>query len=349
MAGTKAGHYSGGPPFPPWPPGSPGLKLATLRDGTRDGRLIVVKRDNSAYALATNVALTLQAALDDWDAKEPQLRALSEQLEAGNVQSRPLDVSQLLAPLPRAYEWIDGSAYLNHVILVRKARNAEPPPTLKTDPLVYQGGSGDMLAPTQDIPLADEAWGCDFESEVAVILGDTPQGTKAEEAGKYVRLIMLCNDVSLRNLIPNELAKGFGFFQSKPASAFSPFALTPDELGAAWKDGRVHLRLRSTLNGQLVGDTDAGPEMHFSFFDLIQHLARTRRYTAGTILGSGTVSNEDRARGISCLAERRMIETIEQGGPQTPFMKHGDTIEIEMLDAQGHSLFGRISQKVVKP
>jgi fumarylacetoacetate (FAA) hydrolase len=324
------------------------LKLATLKDGTRDGRLIVVKRDNTAYALATNVALTLQAALDDWDAKEPQLRALAAQLEAGAVQSRPLDEKALHAPLPRAYEWIDGSAYINHVILVRKARNAEPPATLRTDPLVYQGGSGDLLAPTDDIPLADEAWGLDFESEVCVILGDTPQGTRAADAGKHVKLVMLANDVSLRNLIPDELAKGFGFFQSKPATAFSPFALTPDELGPAWQDGRVHLRLRSTLNGQLVGDTDAGPEMHFSFFDLIQHITKTRRYTAGTILGSGTVSNADRARGISCLAERRMIETIDEGKPKTPFMKPGDTIEIEMFDAEGHSLFGRISQKVVK-
>jgi fumarylacetoacetate (FAA) hydrolase len=323
------------------------LKLATLKDGTRDGRLIVVKRDSSAYTLATPVALTLQAALDDWARVEPQLRNLAEQLEAGAVQSRPLDVSALLAPLPRAYEWIDGSAFLNHVILVRKARGAEPPPTLKTDPLVYQGGSGEFLAPTADIPLADEAWGLDFESEVCVILGDVPQGTKAAEAGKHIRLLMLCNDVSLRNLIPDELAKGFGFFQSKPATAFSPFALTPDELGPAWKEGRLHMRVRSTLNGQLVGDTDAG-EMHFSFPDLIQHISKTRGFTAGTILGSGTVSNEDRARGISCLAERRMIETIEEGKPKTPFMKPGDTIQIEVLDAAGHSLFGRISQKVAQ-
>ncbi|MCK8498474.1 fumarylacetoacetate hydrolase family protein [Myxococcus fulvus] len=324
------------------------MKLATLKDGTRDGRLIVVKRDNSAYALATNVALTLQAALDDWDTKEPQLRALAQQLETDSVQSRPLDVKALHAPLPRAYEWIDGSAYINHVILVRKARNAEPPATLKTDPLVYQGGSGDFLAPTADIPLADEAWGMDFESEVCVILGDTPQGTKAEDAGKHVKLLMLANDVSLRNLIPEELAKGFGFFQSKPATAFSPFAVTPDELGSAWREGRVHLRLRSVLNGVQVGDTDAGPEMHFSFFDLIQHLCKTRSYTAGTILGSGTVSNADRARGISCLAEQRMIETIEEGKPRTPFMKPGDTIDIEMSGEDGQSVFGRISQKVVK-
>ncbi|MFP2957952.1 fumarylacetoacetate hydrolase family protein [Myxococcus sp. 1LA] len=324
------------------------MKLATLKDGTRDGRLIVVKRDNSAYALATNVALTLQAALDDWEAKEPQLRALDAQLEAGTVQSRPLDVGALHAPLPRAYEWVDGSAYLNHVILVRKARGAEPPETLKTDPLVYQGGSGDFLAPTADIPLADEAWGLDFEGEVCAILGDTPQGTKAENAASHVKLLMLANDVSLRNLIPNELAKGFGFFQSKPATAFSPFAVTPDELGEAWRDGRIHLRLRSVLNGQQVGDTDAGPEMHFSFFDLIQHLCKTRSYTAGTILGSGTVSNADRERGISCLAERRMIEKIEQGESKTPFMKPGDTIDIEMFDAEGRSVFGRIAQKVVQ-
>lgn len=324
------------------------MKLATLKDGTRDGRLIVVKRDNSAYALATNVALTLQAALDDWDTKEPQLRALAAQLEAGTVQSRPLDVKALHAPLPRAYEWIDGSAYINHVILVRKARNAEPPATLKTDPLVYQGGSGDFLAPTADIPLADEAWGLDFESEVCAILGDTPQGTQAADAAKHVKLLMLANDVSLRNLIPDELAKGFGFFQSKPATAFSPFAVTPDELGSAWREGRIHLRLRSVLNGVQVGDTDAGPEMHFSFFDLIQHLCKTRSYTSGTILGSGTVSNVDRARGISCLAEQRMIETIEEGKPRTPFMKPGDTIDIEMSGEDGQSVFGRISQKVVK-
>ncbi|SEM52331.1 fumarylacetoacetate (FAA) hydrolase [Stigmatella aurantiaca] len=323
------------------------MKLATLKDGTRDGRLIAVKRDNSVYALATHVAPTLQAALDDWEAREPQLRELAARLEAGTVESHPLDVRALLAPLPRAYEWLDGSAFLNHVILVRKARGAEPPATLKTDPLVYQGGSGEFLAPTADIPLADEAWGMDFESEVCVILGDTPQGTKAAQAGRHIRLLMICNDVSLRNLIPDELAKGFGFVQSKPATAFGPFALTPDELGPAWKEGRVHLRLRSTLNGQLVGDTEAG-EMHFSFHELIQHLCKTRGFTAGTILGSGTVSNEDRARGISCLAERRMIEAIDEGKPRTPFMKPGDTIDIEMLNAEGQSLFGRISQKVVK-
>lgn len=325
------------------------MKLATLNDGTRDGRLIVVKRDNSAYALATPVALTLQAALDQWDALEPKLRALAADLEAGRVHSRPVDVNALHSPLPRAYEWVDGSAYLNHVLLVRKARNAEPPPTWKTDPLVYQGGSGTFLAPTQDVVLPDEAWGLDFESEVAVVLGDVPLGTRAEGAERYVKLVMICNDITLRNLIPNELAKGFGFFQGKPSSSFGPFALTPDELGPAWREGRVHLRLRSTLNGTRVGDTDAGPEMHFSFCDLIQHITKTRAFTAGTILGSGTVSNEDRARGISCLAEQRMIETIEQGAPRTPFMKVGDQVEIEMFGPEGTSLFGRISQKVVAP
>jgi fumarylacetoacetate (FAA) hydrolase len=323
------------------------MKLATLRDGTRDGALVVVRRDNQVYVPARDIAPTLQNALDRWTEVEPRLRALSDRLAAGEVSGLPVDVRALHAPLPRAYEWVDGSAYLNHVRLVRKARNAEPPPTLETDPLVYQGGSGVLLGPTEDIPLADESWGCDFESEVCVVLGDVPQGTKAQEAHRYVRLLMLANDVSLRNLIPNELAKGFGFFQGKPATAFSPFALTPDELGPAWRDGRVHLRLRSTYNGKRVGDTDAGPEMHFSFFDLLQHIARTRSFTAGTVLGSGTVSNVDRARGISCLAEQRMIETIEAGKPSTPFMKVGDTIEIEMLDGEGNSLFGRISQRVV--
>lgn len=324
------------------------MKLATLRDGTRDGKLVVVRRDNAVYAPATGIAPTLQAALDDWDRAEPQLRALADRLEKGEIAGTPVDTALLASPLPRAYEWVDGSAYINHVILVRKARNAEPPATLRTDPLVYQGGSGTFLAPTDDIPLADVAWGCDFESEIAVILGDVPQGTKASEAGKYVRLLLVANDVTLRNLIPPELAKGFGFFQSKPSTAFSPFAITPDELGAAWKDGRVHLRLKTWLNGNLVGDTDAGPEMHFSFFDLVQHIAKTRSYTAGTILGSGTVSNEDRARGISCLAEQRMVEIIESGEAKTPFMKPGDVVEIEMFDESGRSLFGRIHQKVVQ-
>jgi fumarylacetoacetate (FAA) hydrolase len=250
--------------------------------------------------------------------------------------------------LPRAYEWVDGSAFLNHVILVRKARGAEPPETLRTDPLVYQGGSGVLLGPTDDIVLGDVAWGLDFESEVCVILGDTPQGTRAGDAAAHIRLVMLANDVTLRNLVPTELAKSFGFFQSKPATAFSPFAVTVDELGDAWQDGRVHLRLRTSYNGALVGDTDAGPEMHFSFCDLIAHIAKTRAFVAGTIVGSGTVSNADRARGISCLAERRMIETIENGKPQTPFMKPGDSVHIEMRAPDGSSIFGAIAQRVVE-
>jgi len=325
------------------------MKLATLRDGTRDGALVVIRRDGAVFARAYDVARTLQAALDAWDATEPGLRALSERLDAGKLDGEPLDVHQLHAPLPRAYEWVDGSAYLNHVRLVRKARGAEPPPTLETDPLVYQGGSGVLLGPTEDLVLPDPAWGMDFESEVVVVLGDVPMGTKAADAGRYVRLVTQCNDVSLRNLIPPELAKGFGFFQSKPATAFGPFAVTPDELGAGWRDGRAKVRVRSTLNGKVVGETDAGPEMHFSFFQLLEHVARTRAFTAGTLLGSGTVSNEDRARGISCLAERRMIETIEQGKPTTPFMSGGDRIEIETFDAAGKSIFGRISQTVRAP
>ncbi len=322
------------------------MKLATLDNGTRDGALIVVRRDNAAYTSAASVAPTLQAALDDWDAAEPKLRALAAKLEAGEVASHPVDTTQLRSPLPRAYEWVDGSAYLNHVRLVRKARNAEPPATLETDPLVYQGGSGIFLGPTQDIPLPNADWGLDFESEMVVVLGDTPQGTTAAEALQHVKLITICNDVTLRSLIPTELKKGFGFFNGKPATAFAPFAITPDELGDAFVGGRVHLRLRTHYNGDLVGDTEAGPEMHFSFADLIQHIAKTRSFTAGTLLGSGTVSNEDRARGISCLAERRMIEIIETGSAKTPFMKSGDTVHIEMLDADGHSLFGAIDQTV---
>ena len=325
------------------------MKLGTLREGGRDGTLVVVRRDGTLFAFARDIAPTLQAALDDWPRAEPQLRGMARILEERPtvVDARALDPRALASPLPRAYEWVDGSAYLNHVILARKARGASPPETLRADPLVYQGGSGVLLGPTDDIPLGDPAWGLDFEAEVAVILGNTPRGTTAAEAAACVRLIMLANDVTMRNLVPGELAKGFGFFQSKPATAFSPFAVTPDELGIAWRDGRVHLRLRSTFNGALIGDPDAGAEMHFSFFDLIAHIARTRGFTAGTILGSGTVSNADRARGVSCLAERRAQEIIDGGAAVTPFMKVGDTIAIEMLDHGGGSLCGRIAQRVV--
>jgi fumarylacetoacetate (FAA) hydrolase len=322
------------------------MKLASENDGSRDGRLLLVTSDLSRCAPAHDLAPTLQAALDGWDDVEPALRARAAALEAGQVASAPFDPTRVLAPLPRAYEWVDGSAYLNHVILVRKARKADPPATLKTDPLIYQGGGGDMLAPRAPVPLADEAWGCDFEGEICVVLGDVPIGTKAAEAARHVRLVGICNDVSLRNLIPDELAKGFGFFQSKPATAFSPVFVTPDELGDAWQGGRVHLKLHVWLNGVLVGDCEAGPEMHFSFFDLVQHIAKTRRFVAGSILGSGTVSNEDRARGISCLAERRMIETIEQGAPRTAFLQRGDKVEIELLHRDGRSVCGRIAQIV---
>ena len=326
------------------------MRLGTLRDGTRDGALIVVDGQARRYTRAAPVARTMQDALDRWSEVEPALRALAARLDAGDggdAGAEPLDVGQLGPPLPRAYEWVDGSAYINHIILVRKARGAEPPETLRTDPLVYQGGSGILLGPRDPIPLRDPAWGLDFEAEVAVVLGDVAVGTAAADAASSVRLLMLVNDVTLRNLVPAELAKGFGFFQSKPATAFSPFAVTPDELGGAFRDGRVHLRLRTTLNGAVVGDTDAGPEMHFSFFDLVEHIARTRAFTAGTILGSGTVSNADRARGISCLAERRMIETIEDGAPKTPFLKPGDRVSIEMRDEAGRSIFGAIDQEVV--
>ncbi len=325
------------------------MKLATLRDGSRDGTLVVVRRDGQMFARAAAVAPTLQAALDDWDRASPALAALAARLEAGgDVDAEALDPRALACPLPRAFEWIDASAYLNHVRLVRKARGSAPPDTLETDPLLYQGGSGVLLGPRDDIPLpgGDVGLGLDFEAEVCVILGDTPQGTRAADVEGHLRLLMLANDVTLRNLVPAELAKGFGFFLSKPATAFSPFAVTPDELGGAWRDGRVHLRLRSTYNGALVGDPEAGPEMHFSFHDLVAHMTRTRAYAAGTILGSGTVSNADRARGVSCLAERRALEMIDLGRAKTPFMKPGDTIAIEMLDAAGASIFGRIDQRV---
>jgi fumarylacetoacetate (FAA) hydrolase len=322
------------------------MRLATLRDGSRDGRLVVVSPDGR-FAHDATLPRTLQAALDEWERAEPALRDLASRLDAGGGD--PVDPRRLGPPLPRAYEWVDGSAFLNHVRLVRRARGAEPPATLETDPLVYQGGSGVLLGPTDDIPLADPAWGLDFESEVCVILGDVPAGTRAADADRYVRLVLLANDVTLRNLVPDELAKGFGFFQSKPATAFSPCAVTPDELGGAWRGGRLHLRLRTELNGALVGDPSAGDDMHFSFFDLIGHIARTRGFAAGTILGSGTVSNADRARGISCLAERRTIEIIDGGKPKTPFLQAGDTVRIEMLDAAGRSLFGAIEQRVVSP
>ena len=324
------------------------MKLATLRDGSRDGRLLVVRRDGQTATPSPGTWPTLQTALDDWSGAEPALRTLADQLDSGNVDGTAIDPVRLGAPLPRAYEWVDGSAYLNHVILVRKARGAQPPPTLETDPLIYQGGSGDMLGPRDAIELHDPAWGLDYESEVCVVLGDAPIGTTAADAHRYVRLVMLANDCTLRNLIPDELAKGFGFFQSKPATAFSPFAVTPDELGDAWRGGRLHLDLESTWNGKRAGLCNAGEEMTFHFGQLIAHLCKTRNCRAGSIVGSGTVSNKDWKRGYSCIAEKRAIETIEKGSPETPFMQFGDTIRIEMKDGHGQSLFGAIDQKVAK-
>jgi fumarylacetoacetate (FAA) hydrolase len=323
------------------------MRLGTLRDGTRDGALIVVDHAGQRFSRATEAAPTLQAALDDWPRVEPVLRELSARLDQGSGAAELLDVGQLAAPLPRAYEWIDGSAYLNHIRLVRRARNAAPPPDLETDPLVYQGGSGVLLGPRDPLSLPDPAWGLDFEAEIAVVLGDVPAGTTAAEAARYIRLVLVANDVTCRNLVAAELAKGFGFFVSKPATAFSPFGVTVDELGASsFRDGRLFARLRSSLNGATVGDVETGPEMWFSFVDLIAHVTRSRALVAGTILGSGTVSNQDPARGVSCLVERRMIETIEHGAPRTPYLTAGDVVRIEAFDDLGNSLFGAIEQTV---
>ncbi|HMJ15150.1 MAG TPA: fumarylacetoacetate hydrolase family protein [Polyangiaceae bacterium] len=323
------------------------MKLATLHDGTRDGCLLVIGRRGERFVNASAVARSLQAALDDWDRVKPELDALAMDLEHGRITGEPLDIQRLAAPLPRAYEWIDGSAFLSHVKLVRRARGAELPEAFLSDPLVYQGGSGVLLAPTAPLRLGSPDWGLDFEAEVCVILADTPLGLGREHAERHVRLLMLANDVTYRNLVPRELEKGFGFVCSKPATAFSPFAITPDELGSAWRDGRVHLRMHTYLNGKQVGAPDAGA-MHFSFFDLMAHVSQTRGFTAGTILGSGTVSNEDPAQGVSCLAELRTRELLELGAASTPYLVPGDRVRIEMLDARGTSLFGAIEQEVVQ-
>lgn len=324
------------------------MKLATLDDSTRDGWLVVVSRDNARAADASQIAATMQDALDRWDDVAPALIARYDALNAGAVTDAfDLDVTRCLAPLPRAYHWVDGSAFLNHVRLVRKARGAEMPESFLTDPLVYQGGSDVLLAPTADIAFPTDAWGIDFEAELAVVTGDVPAGTTAEDAGDHVRLIMLLNDVSLRNLIPNELGKGFGFYNSKPPTAFAPFAVTPDELGDAWRGGRAHLDVDVRWNDAWFGSPNAGPEMHFSFYELIAHVSRTRPLGAGTILGSGTVSNEDVTRGAACIAEKRMLEKIETGEFVTPFMTFGHTVHIEVT-RDGRSLFGAISQRVTK-
>ncbi|MCU6502388.1 fumarylacetoacetate hydrolase family protein [Rugamonas sp. A1-17] len=323
------------------------MKLATLKDGTRDGQLMVVSRDLKTAQLADGVARTLQRALDDWTFIAPQLDAIYQDLNQGRARrSFDFEPANCMAPLPRAFQWADGSAYVNHVELVRKARGAELPPSFWEDPLMYQGGSDDFLGPADDIELFREEWGIDFEAEVAVITDDVPMGVTPDQAHQRIRLLMLVNDVSLRNLIPDELAKGFGFVQSKPATSFSPVAVTPDELDDAWKGGKVHLPLLSTWNGKLVGKPQAGVDMVFNFPQLIAHLAKSRNVRAGSIIGSGTVSNKDAKRGYSCIAEQRCLETIAGGAPVTPFMAFGDTIRIEMLGGDGKSVFGAIEQRV---
>jgi len=326
------------------------MKLATYKDGSRDGQLVVVSRDLTTAHYASGIATRLQQLLDDWNFVSPQLEDLYQTLNNGKARHAfGFEPDKCAAPLPRAYQWADGSAFINHVELVRKARNAEVPEGFYTDPLMYQGGSDDFAGPRDPIVCPNPEWGIDFESEVAVITSDVPMGTSADAALEGVRLVMLANDVSLRNLIPAELAKGFGFFQSKPATAFSPVAVTPDELGDAWRGGRVHLNLESVWNGKRVGLCSAGDEMTFHFGQLIAHLCKTRNVRAGSIVGSGTVSNKDWSRGYSCIAEKRAIETIEGGEPKTAFMQYGDTIRIEMKGLDGASVFGAIEQTVRAP
>ncbi len=334
------------------------MKLATLKTGGRDGTLVVVSRDLVTCQAVPKIAATLQAALDDWDHAAPQLKKVYERLNAGTADKAESFIEEAChSPLPRAYQWCDGSAYINHVELVRKARNAEVPESFYTDPLMYQGGSDSFVGPCDPIAVLSEEWGVDLEAEVAVVLGDVPMGASVEEAADAIRLVMLVNDVSLRNLIPNELAKGFGFYQSKPASAFSPVAVTPDELGEAWVDSKLRLPILVTLNDSPFGRPNAGEDMTFSFARLVAHAAMTRELGAGSIIGSGTVSNkqgglhgssiENGGVGYCCLAEVRMYETIEGGKPRTPYLSYGDTVRIEMMDASGASIFGAIDQEVM--
>ncbi|MCI4440369.1 fumarylacetoacetate hydrolase family protein [Tibeticola sp.] len=331
------------------------MKLATYRDGSRDGQLVVVSRDLSMAHYATGIAERLQQVLDDWGFLSPQLQDLYEALNGGKARHAfPFDPKMCMAPLPRAYQWADGSAYINHVELVRRARGAEVPASFYEDPLMYQGASDELLGPCDDVVVPSEDYGIDFEAEIAVVTGDVPMGSTPEQALEGIRLLMLANDVSLRNLIPAELAKGFGFFQSKPATAFSPVAVTLDELGAAWDRGRVNLTLQSTWNGRKVGLCEAGPEMTFHFGQLIAHICKTRNVRAGSIVGSGTVSNKgveidgrpQWPKGYSCIAEKRAIETILDGAPSTGYMKYGDTIRIEMKGLDGLSLCGAIDQRI---
>ncbi|RYZ03750.1 MAG: 2-keto-4-pentenoate hydratase [Myxococcales bacterium] len=323
------------------------MRLATLHDGSPDGRLLVVSRDGQRAMDARAAAGSLRAALDDWERTLPSLLRLELELDKGSPAAMALDLDALAAPLPRATEWVDASAYLNHVRLVRQARGAAAPPTLESDPLVYQGGSSDLLGPHAPFRLVDEAFGLDFEAELGVVLGETPLGTQSHDAARHVRLLVCLNDWTYRNLVPDELAKGFGFFCSKPATGFAPFAVTPDELGDAWQDGKLAGTMHVGLDGAPVGETETGEEMHFSFFRLIEHISRTRRFGAGTILGSGTISNSAVGRGISCLQERRALETIQGGAPKTPFLKAGSRVTIELRLANGRAPFGRINQQVI--
>ncbi len=325
------------------------MKLASLKTGGRDGSLIVVSRDLTHFVIAGDIATTLQIALDDWQQTAPRLNALYAELNAGSCNGiQALDVDALAAPLPRAFEFVDGSAYLPHVERVRKARGAEVPESFYVDPLMYQAASAGFLGPRDAVPVVSEDYGIDFESEIIVITDDVPMAVTAENAESHIQLIGLINDVSLRNLIPAELSKGFGFLQSKPRSALSPVLVTPDELGGQWQDSTLSLALHSTLNGEFFGKPEAGVDMQFNFAQLIAHAARTRPLTAGTIVGSGTIANEDTGKGASCLAEIRMLEIIADGKPSTSFMKFGDTIRVEMFDLQGDSIFGAIEQEIVQ-
>ncbi|HET7588391.1 MAG TPA: fumarylacetoacetate hydrolase family protein [Gammaproteobacteria bacterium] len=323
------------------------MKLATLKEGGRDGTLVVVDRELQHYAAVPEIAPTLQDAVERWDETEGLLRAVYEDLNQRKARgARPLQPEMLASPLPRAYQFLDGSAYLAHVERVRKARNAEMPPSFQEDPLMYQAVSDGFLAPTEPVRVASTDYGIDFESEIGVITGDIPQGAVADECGKHIRLVVLINDVSLRNLIPAELKKNFGFLQSKPRSALSPVAVTPDELGDAWRGGKLHLPLITHLNGKLFGEPNAGDDMQFSFPQLLAHAAKTRPLSAGTLLGSGTIANQDITRGSSCLAERRMLEIIDSGEATTQFMQYGDRVRIEMNYGDGRSIFGAIDQTI---
>lgn len=325
------------------------MKLASLKSGSRDGTLVIVDRElKTAFPALESGFSTLQSVLENWEDAAPALETTYRALNQRELDALPLRPTEMASPLPRSYQWLDGSAYLSHVERVRKARGAPMPPSLYTDPLMYQGGSAAFLGPRDPIRLADESWGLDFEAEVAAITDDVPMGTTSEEAAPHIKLLMLVNDISLRNLIPQELAKGFGFLHGKPGPAFSPVAVTPNELGNAWDGGKIHLPLLTHRSGILVGNPDTGQGMQFDFPALIAHAAKTRPLPAGTIIGSGTVSNADTGRGYSCIVEKRVLEQIESGEARTPYLRHGETVRIEMLDRNGRSVFGAIEQDVLQ-